>query len=69
MNNQQNINVSLDQTDAVVCEKCEGDIWTPAFMIRKVSALLSPTGRDTMLPVQLFVCSKCGHVNEDMRPS
>jgi hypothetical protein len=36
--------------------------------LRKVSALVSPTGKETIVPMQLFACIKCGHVNEDMYP-
>ena len=63
-----NMKLSFDQTEPVKCEKCDNETFTPAFMLRKVSALVSPTGKDTILPVQLFACAKCNHVNEDMLP-
>jgi hypothetical protein len=59
---------TFDQTEGVVCENCGGEVFQPAFMIRKVSALVSPTGKATMLPVQLFSCIACNHVNKDMLP-
>ena len=34
----------------------------------KVSALVSPTGKETVLPIQLFACAHCNHINEDMLP-
>ena len=60
--------INFSQTDALTCEKCESDVFQPAFLLRKVSALVSPTGKETVVPVQLFACIKCGHVNEDMYP-
>jgi hypothetical protein len=60
--------VNYSQTVGVQCEECDGEIFQPAFMIRKVSALVSPTGKETMLPVQLFSCVACNHVNKDMLP-
>ena len=55
-------------TDALKCEECESEVFQPAFLLRKVSALVSPTGKETIIPVQIFACIKCGHVNEDMYP-
>ena len=36
--------------------------------MRKMSALLSPHGQETMIPMQVFACAKCGHINEDFLP-
>jgi len=60
--------VSYEQTDAIVCEKCGGDLFVPVVLLRKVSALVSPSGKETMLPLQLFACLACNHVNKDLRP-
>jgi hypothetical protein len=30
-----------------------------------MSALLSPHGKETMIPMQVFACAKCGHINND----
>ena len=60
--------INYSSTEALVCEECKGDIFQPAFVLRKVSALVSPTGKETIVPVQLFACIACDHVNEDMHP-
>jgi hypothetical protein len=36
--------------------------------MRKLSALLSPTGKPTMIPIQVFACAKCGHINKSFLP-
>ena len=71
MNNPQQpqMKVDLSQTTAVTCEACEHDIFIPAFKMRKMSALLSPTGQPTMIPMQVFACAKCGHINKSMMPN
>lgn len=61
-------NISYNNTDAVQCEKCGGEVFVPAFLLRKVSALMSPTGKETILPLQLFACAHCNHINEDIMP-
>mgnify|MGYP004454290819 FL=1 len=71
--NPNNINmtpagINYASTDPLTCDACESEVFQPAFVLRKVSALVSPTGKETIVPVQLFACIKCGHVNEDMYP-
>ena len=60
----QNINIDLNNVDNVKCEECENETFVPAFVIKHISALMSPTGKETMVPIQLFQCSKCHHINE-----
>ena len=66
--NEQQMNIDFSQTTAEVCEKCENDTFQQAFKMRKLSALLSPTGESAMLPIQIFACSKCGHINPGFLP-
>ena len=61
---KQNINIDLNSVDNVQCEECKNETFTPVFVIKHLSALMSPSGQETMIPIQLFKCSKCGHVNE-----
>ncbi len=69
MNNEQpQMNIDFSQTTAEICEKCENDTFIPAFKIRKLSALLAPAGKETMIPVQVFACAKCGHINDGFLP-
>ena len=60
----QNINIDLNNVDNIKCDECENETFIPAFVIKQVSALMSPNGRETLIPIQLFKCSKCGHINE-----
>ena len=71
MNNIPNMprpGISYSQTAAMKCEECGSEIFQPAVLLRRVSALVSPSGKETVMPVQIFACIKCGHVNEDMYP-
>jgi hypothetical protein len=58
MQNQVNIPLGLDNTDEIAC----------AFLLRKVSALISPTGKETVVPIQVFACDSCNHVNKEFLP-
>ena len=70
MNNseQPQINIDLSQTTAEVCEKCENETFQQVFKMRRLSALLSPAGQESMIPIQVFACAKCGHINKGFLP-
>ena len=68
MNREQpGLKVDISQTTAINCESCGNDTFIPAFKMRKMSALLSPHGKETMIPMQVFACAKCGHINDDFQ--
>ena len=66
--NEQQMNIDFSQTTSEVCEKCENDTFQQVFQMRKLSALLSPTGQETMIPIQVFACAKCSHINKGFQP-
>lgn len=68
MQEQVNIPVGLDNTDEITCDECGGNTFHPAFLLRKVSALISPTGKETVVPIQVFACDSCNHVNKEFLP-
>tara|TARA_Y100000592_G_scaffold63458_1_gene98915 strand:+ start:786 stop:1019 length:234 start_codon:yes stop_codon:yes gene_type:complete len=65
---QSQVNVDISQADDAKCDKCEHDVFVPVFLIKKVSAIMSPNGQDIIAPVQVFGCNKCGHVNKEFMP-
>jgi|TARA_R110001592_G_scaffold14657_1_gene65357 hypothetical protein len=70
MNNPQQPQMNLDfsQTTAEVCDECGHDTFIEVLKMRKLSALLSPTGQETMIPIKAFACHKCGHINKGFLP-
>ena len=62
------LKVDLSQTTAISCESCGNDTFIQVYKMRKLSALLSPTGKPTMIPIQVFACHKCGHINKGFQP-
>ena len=57
--------IEISKTSAVKCEACENQTFKQSLLLRKLSALVSPNGQETLVPVQVFACDKCGHVNSD----
>ena len=60
----QNINIDMSKVDNITCEQCKNETFVPVFLIKQISALVSPTGKETLIPIQLFKCSECNHINE-----
>jgi hypothetical protein len=67
MNGRPSFN--MEDTVPMLCD-CgeEGDVFVPAFQFRKLSALLSESGREEIVPVQVFYCLKCGQVPSMFKP-
>lgn len=65
---QQNLNVDISQTVAVLCEECGFEKFEQQLILRKASGLLTGTGQPTYIPIPVFACTKCGHVNGEFLP-
>ena len=60
---QQQIDIS--KTSGIQCEACEGATFKQTLLLRKLSSLVSPNGQETIVPMQVFACEKCGNVNSE----
>jgi len=69
MNQEQpRLNIDLTKTQEIVCDKCEGKVFQEGLMLRKASKFLTGTMQDALIPLPVFSCSACGHVNEEFLP-
>lgn len=64
----QNINVSFDQSLPVVCEECGGMYFQEALYIRKISGILVGSEKPSYIPIPVFQCTNCKHVNTEFLP-
>ena len=64
---QQQMNVDISQTTAMKCEKCGNNTFKQTMMLRKLSAIVSPNGKETIIPVGVFACEACGHINKEFQ--
>lgn len=64
----QKLNISLDQTSSVICEECGHTYFEQQLLLRKASGFLTGTGQPSYIPIPVFACSKCGHVNQEFLP-
>ena len=67
--NQPRINVDLSQAEDVVCENCGNYTFSEVVLMKKLSALLSPTGKEALIPIPTFACNACGFINRRFLPA
>lgn len=68
MNQTPEVNVDLSQADDIVCERCGNYTFEQVALMKKVSALMSPTGRAGVVPIPVFACAACGNINTGFLP-
>lgn len=61
-------NIDLSNASDVSCDECKSVKFKEIAFIKRVSALLSPTGKEGLVPVATFACAECGHVNAEFDP-
>jgi predicted nucleic acid-binding Zn ribbon protein len=70
MSKQQeiNMNVALKDTTAITCEECQSEVFKEGVLLRKISRFVTGTAQDALMPIPVFACIKCGHVNAEFMP-
>ena len=63
-----NMNVSMKDTTPVVCEECGNNIFVEGVMLRKISRFVTGTAQDALMPIPVFSCGRCHHVNDEFMP-
>ena len=66
-NGQMQEQIDFSKTTQIKCEACEGSSFKQTLLLRKMSALVAPSGQETIVPMQVFACEKCGHVNKNFQ--
>ena len=57
--------VDLTYAKTMECEECQCKAFKQTLMLKKLSPLVSPNGQEAIVPVTVFCCEKCGHVNKE----
>ena len=66
---QANVQLDLSHAETILCEKCGNGLFIQSFFLKKLSALVSPTGQEAVIPVQVYSCGNCGHINSKLNPT
>ena len=47
-------------TEKGIESKCGSEIFAPGVELKRLSALVSPNGQTSCIPIQIFYCTNCG---------
>ena len=56
------VKVDLAQAETLKCEYCKNYLFISSTIIKRLSAIVSPTGEEALIPVQVYSCGNCGKV-------
>ena len=59
---QANVQVDLRDADTIKCDDCDNFVFIGGFVLKRLSAIVSPTGEEALIPVQVYSCGNCGKV-------
>ena len=59
---KQQVKIDLSDADTMKCQKCENSIFIQGYVIKRISAIVSPTGKEVIAPIQVFNCGNCGEM-------
>ena len=57
-----NVQVDLNDAETMTCQKCDNKIFIQGYVIKRISAIVSPTGKEVIAPIQVFNCGNCGEM-------
>jgi DNA-directed RNA polymerase subunit RPC12/RpoP len=63
---QANVQVDLRKAETLKCEYCGNYLFIKSTVLKRLSALVSPTGEEGIIPIEIYSCGNCGRVPKDM---
>ena len=58
----QQVKLDLGNAETMKCEYCGNYIFMKGTVIKRISALMSPTGEEALVPIEVYSCGNCGQV-------
>lgn len=48
------------------CVHCGEKIFRSGIIFKKISSLVSPTGKEELYPIEVMICDKCGSIPKEL---
>lgn len=65
---QPPMNLDLSNAQDVTCDNCGNYTFNEVVLMKRISALVSPTGKEAIVPIPTFACNACGFINKQFLP-
>ena len=66
---QTQVQVDLSDAETMKCDDCGNSVFIPAYFIKRLSPIVSPTGQEAIVPIQVYSCGNCGKVPDKLKQS
>ena len=66
---QAQVQVDLKDAETMKCDECGNSVFIPAYFIKRLSPIVSPTGQEAIVPIQVYSCGNCGKVPDKLKQS
>jgi hypothetical protein len=60
-------NISLNDARDMNCD-CGNNLFLPAVRFKKVSRLITGEAKDSVLPIQVYLCTQCSKALQELLP-
>lgn len=67
-NQQPPMNIDLSKAQDITCDNCGNYTFQEVALMKRLSALMSPTGKEAVVPIPTFACNACGFINKQFLP-
>ena len=67
-NQQPPMNLDLSTAQDIVCDNCGNYTFNEVVLMKRISPLVSPTGKEAIVPIPTFACNACGFINKQFLP-
>ncbi len=64
----QQLNINVNDLTDVSCDECGGFHFRQITFFKRLSPLVSPTGKEQLVPIPSFKCDDCGFMNDQFKP-
>ncbi len=70
MSGMDNTTIRVNLADAadVKCDNCGDRRFEAIHLIKLLSPIISPTGKEMLVPISTWACLRCSHINELFLP-
>ena len=60
--------INLKDCPTIKCDSCGGIYFKEVIYLKRVPALMTGSDKDTPVPIPVYKCDACGHVNVGSNP-
>ena len=62
------LRINAQDLKDLTCDECSSKVFREATMFKRLSALVSPTGKEQIIPIPVFRCDECNNINDEFLP-